>query len=137
MLFRINKVYVSISIYFFAMIIWVIFFHRVNEFIYCLGALFLHELGHIFMIYHLKEKISVFYIIPFGFSCRLKNQSKIEKNKMLKIILAGPVTSFTVAGLVFLWTKEFALVNLIIGIFNLIPIGNLDGGRIFRILMQS
>ena len=26
---------------------------------------------------------------------------------------------------------------LIIGIFNLIPIGNLDGGRIFRILMQS
>ena len=45
--------------------------------------------------------------------------------------------SFTVAGLVFLWTKEFALVNLIIGIFNLIPIGNLDGGRIFRILMQS
>jgi len=79
----------------------------------------------------------VFYIIPFGFSCRLRNQSKIEKNKMLKIILAGPVTSFTVAGLVFLWTKEFALVNLIIGIFNLIPIGNLDGGRIFRILMQS
>ena len=76
-------------------------------------------------------------IIPFGFSCRLKNQSKIGKDKIFKIILAGPVTSFTVAGLVFLWTKEFALVNLIIGIFNLIPIGNLDGGRIFRILMQS
>ena len=62
---------------------------------------------------------------------------KIGKDKIFKIILAGPVTSFTVAGLVFLWTKEFALVNLIIGIFNLIPIGNLDGGRIFRILMQS
>ena len=137
MLFRINKIYISINIYFFAMIIWVIFFHRVSEFIYCLNALFLHELGHILMIYHLKEKISVFYLIPFGFSCRLKNQSKIRKNKILKIILAGPVMSFTVAGLVFLWTKEFALVNLIIGIFNLIPIGNLDGGRIFRILMQS
>lgn len=137
MLFRIRKTYISISIYFFVMLIWVICFRRTNEFVCCLIALFLHELGHIFMIYYLKEKISVFYIIPFGFSCRLKNQSKIEKDKMLKIILAGPATSFAVAGLVFLWTKEFALVNLIIGIFNLIPIGNLDGGRIFRILMQS
>lgn len=137
MLFKIKNVYISISTYFFLMIAWVVIFSRINEFLYCLISLFLHELGHIFMIYGLKEKISIFYIIPFGFSCRLKNQSKIDRRKMLKIILAGPVTSFVVAGLVFLWTKEFAVTNLIIGIFNLIPVGNLDGGRIFRILMQS
>lgn len=137
MLFKIKNVYISISVYFFLMIIWIVMSNRINEFVYCLSALFLHEMGHIFLILLLKEKISIFYIIPFGFSCRLKNQSKIEIDKMLKIILAGPVTSFIVAGFCFLWTKEFAVTNLIIGVFNLIPLGNLDGGRIFRILMQN
>lgn len=137
MLFKIKNVYVSVSVYFFLMVGWIIISDRINEFIYCLIALFLHEMGHILTIYKLKEKISVFYIIPFGFSCSLKNQSKIKSNKMLKIIFAGPATSFIVAGLVFLWTKEFAVTNFIIGVFNLIPLGNLDGGRIFRILMQN
>ena len=137
MLIKIKKVYVSISIYFLLMIVWIVFTGKVVEFLLCLTALFLHEFGHISMIYLLKEKISVFYIIPFGFSCRLKNQSKIEHRKLLKIILAGPVTSFIVSGLAFFWTKEFAIVNLIIGTVNFIPIGSLDGGRIFRNLMQN
>lgn len=137
MLFKIGKVYVSISIYFLLMIVWVILTSRVNEFLCCLISLVLHELGHIFMIYLLKEKISIFYIIPFGFSCRLKNQSVIEEGKMFKILLAGPMTSFIVSGLAFFYLKDFAVINLIIGVFNFIPIGYLDGGRIFRILMQS
>lgn len=137
MIFRIKKVYVSISIYFLFMIAWVVISGRSEEFFCCLGALLLHEIGHVVIIYLLKEKISIFYIIPFGFSCRLKNQSKIAQEKLLKITLAGPVTSFIVSGLAFFWTKDFAIINLIIGLFNLIPIGSLDGGRIFRILMQS
>ena len=137
MLIKIRKVYVSISIYFLLMIIWVVLTNRVIEFLSCLFALLLHELGHIVMIRLLKEKISVFYIIPFGFSCRLKNQSKIEEGKLLKIIFAGPMASFIVSGLAFFWTKDFAIINLIIGIVNFIPIGSLDGGRIFRILMQN
>ena len=137
MLVKIKKVYVSISIYFFLMIGWVLISGRIQDFLYCLSALFLHELGHIVVIYLLEEKISVFYVIPFGFSCRLKNQSKIRSDKLLKIILAGPVTSFIVAGFSFFWTTDFFIINLIIGVFNLIPVGNLDGGRIFRILMQN
>ena len=137
MLIRIKKVYISISIYFLVMIIWVLLTGKIQEFFCCLVALLLHEFGHIIMIYLLKEKISVFYIIPFGFSCRLKNQSKIGQRKLLKIILAGPVTSFIVAGLAFFGIKDFAIINLIIGIVNFIPIGSLDGGRIFRILMQN
>lgn len=137
MIFKMGKVYVSISIYFLLMVGWVLVSNRSEDLLCCFGALVLHELGHIVMIYLLKERISIFYIIPFGFSCRLRNQSKIDENKLLKIILAGPVTSFIVAGLAFFWTKEFAIINLMIGAFNFIPIGYLDGGRIFRILMQS
>lgn len=137
MLFKVKNTYVFISFYFVFMLVWTIFFNKIHEFIYCFTSLFLHEAGHIVLIGLLKEKINIFYIIPFGFSCRLKNQSKMEKKKMLKILWAGPVTSFIVAGLAFFWTKDFAIINLIIGIFNLLPLGSLDGGRIFRILMQK
>jgi len=133
MIFHINKIYICISWYFLIMIIWVIFTGKIEAFFLCLLALIIHEAGHIITIYRLKEKINIFYILPFGFCCRLKNQNKNKNKNMIKILLAGPATSLCVAGL-FLWTKEFSLVNLIIGIFNLLPIGNLDGGRVARIV---
>lgn len=137
MIFRIKKVYVSINIYFLLMVGWVILTNRCYEFVYCLSALLLHEMGHIIMIYLLKEKISVFYVIPFGFSCRLKNQSTIEPKKLFKIVIAGPVTSFAMAGFAFFGMKNFAIINFLIAMINLIPMGNLDGGRIFRNLFKS
>ena len=137
MLVKIKKVYVSISIYFFLMIGWVLISGRIQDFLYCLSALFLHELGHIVVIYLLEEKISVFYVIPFGFSCRLKNQSKIRKEKMLKILIAGPATSIIVAGLFGVWTKEFSCTNLVVGLFNLLPFGELDGGRMLPFILKN
>lgn len=132
MIFCIRNIYVHISWYFFFILAWVIFTNKIESFFLCLLALILHELGHIILIYMLKEKINIFYILPFGFCCRLKNQNKISDKKMKKILLAGPVTSLAVSGLFIFWTKEFALVNFIIGLFNFVPIGHLDGGRIIK-----
>ena len=132
MIFNIKKIYICISWYFFIILAWVILTSKVEEFLLCFFALVIHELGHIFAIYILKEKINIFYILPFGFCCRLKNQNKISDENMLKILLLGPITSIVVSGLFVFWTKDFALVNFIIGLFNLLPIGSLDGGRIYK-----
>jgi Zn-dependent protease len=102
----------------------------------CFFALTLHELGHILTAYFLDEKISMLKILPFGFSCKLKNQSQILKNQMLKILIAGPAVSFITAGLVFYWTSEFAVINFLIGMFNLMPIFELDGMRMASILIK-
>lgn len=134
MIFHIKKVYLCISFYFFIMLGWVILTHKIEEFLLCLFALIIHEIGHIIMVYVLKENVSIFYILPFGFCCRLKNQSKISNKNMTKILLAGPATSVCVAGFLILWTKEFALANFIVGVFNLLPIGNLDGGRMSKLI---
>jgi Zn-dependent protease len=88
------------------------------------------------MIYILDEKISILKILPFGFSCKLKNQSQVAKNKMIKILMAGPAVNFVTTGLVFYWTQEFAMINFLIGIFNLLPIFELDGKRIVSILIE-
>ncbi|MBP3284532.1 MAG: hypothetical protein J6M02_03425 [Clostridia bacterium] len=134
MIFRVKHIYVTVSPLFFAVAIWALLADKAVPFGLCLMALSLHEMGHIVMIYLLQEKIAIFRIIPFGFSCRLKNQSKIVPEKMIKILFAGPVVNFLTAGLFFLGTKEFAMMNLLLGMFNLLPIGELDGGRIFQIV---
>ena len=132
MIVRLKNIYLSVSWYFLIMFIWVIISNKVSSFLFCLAALMIHELGHIITIYVLKEKISVFYILPFGFCCRIRNQNKVTDKNMVKILLAGPATSICVAGLLFFWTTEFAFVNLIVGFFNLLPISSLDGGRLFK-----
>ena len=137
MIVHIKKLYVCISWYFFIMVLWVILNNKIESFLLCISALILHELGHIVMICILKEKINIFYILPFGFCCKLKNQNKIANRSMIKILLAGPVTSILAAGLFLLWTNEFTLVNFMVGIFNLLPFGDLDGGRIVKIMVHK
>ena len=132
MIFKIFGVYISVSWLFLCMICFAIFSGKFFTFLLCFFALILHEMGHIIMTYFLGEKINIFYILPFGFCCRLKNQSKIKKDKMIKILLAGPVTSLTIAGFSLFWTREFSLVNFVVGVFNLLPFGMLDGGRLIR-----
>ena len=89
MIFHIKKLYICISWYFYIMLIWIILTGKIESFFLCITALTLHELGHIITIYSLKEKISIFYILPFGFCCRLKNQNKISNKNMMKILLSG------------------------------------------------
>lgn len=132
MIFKIFGIYISVSWLFLSMICFAIFSGKTLAFLLCFFALILHELGHILMAYFLHEKINIFYILPFGFCCRLKNQSRISKDKMIKILLAGPGTSLIVSGLFLFWTRDFSLVNFVVGIFNLLPFGMLDGGRLIR-----
>lgn len=134
MILRLKRLYIMVSPFILIIIGWAIFTDKVYSLVLCFVALIFHESGHIAMIYLLKERIAIFRILPVGFSCRLKNQSKVEGKKMIKILIAGPVVNFFTAGLLFLWTKEFALINVLLGMFNLLPVGELDGARIFQIV---
>jgi len=133
MIFRVKKLYVTVSPLFFVVLVWVFFTNQMMMFFCCFFALCLHEMGHIMMIWMLKEKISIFRIVPLGFSCRLKNQSRVLRKNMMKILIAGPAVNFLVAGLFYFWTKEFAMMNFLLGVFNLVPVGELDGGRLFQL----
>ncbi|MBE5813038.1 MAG: hypothetical protein E7314_05235 [Clostridiales bacterium] len=136
MILKFNNFYITISPYIFLSIFILLLKCKLANLFLCFLALTIHELGHIITTYILREKISILKILPFGFSCKLKNQSQIQKNKMLKILIAGPAVNFVAAGLIFYWTQEFATINFLIGIFNLLPIFELDGMRIVSILIN-
>lgn len=136
MILKIKNFYITISPYIFISISILLLKCKLANLLLCFLVLTIHELGHIITTYILKEEISILKILPFGFSCKLKNQSQVDKNKMLKILIAGPAVNFVTAGLVFYWTQEFAIINFLIGIFNLLPIFELDGMRIVSILIK-
>lgn len=134
---KLLNTYIIISPLFFGVVTWSIIMNKQIDFLVCFLALIIHELGHIITAYSLNERISIFKILPIGFSCKLKNQSHIKTKKLIKIIIAGPAVSLVTAGLFLFWTKEFAIINLMIGLVNLFPIGELDGMRIISIIIEN
>ena len=107
----------------------------------------LHEIGHMISGIILGFKPDFIQIMPFGFSISFKSKcedynSKIGKGTLIylkKIIIAfsGPLVNYIFI-LFFCFMKQtyinelIILSNITIGLFNLIPIYPLDGGRILK-----
>lgn len=108
----------------------------------------IHELGHLVVGIVLKQKIEEVKIIPCGLSVMFKLNIddinyKIKKGNLLEfkkiiIALAGPITSLVLAVMflriepIFITKTEAVYSNVLIAIFNLLPIYPLDGGRILK-----
>lgn len=121
--------------------------------IYILLMIFaiIHELGHLIAGLILKFKTDEIRITPFGlqikFNCNYNNTKEFTTKKAI-IALAGPLTNFVIAVILIIlgkintnlqYTYLYKLViysNLLIGIFNLLPIYPMDGGRILKEILK-
>lgn len=133
--------------------IFIVIFYLTKQIeIYALLMIFalIHELGHIFAGICLGFKPKSLHIMPFGISVNFNNNlqdynTKIGKGNLLNlkklfIAIAGPLTNILIVILCCISKENFASVdntyiiyaNLILGIFNLLPIYPLDGGRIIN-----
>lgn len=112
-----------------------------------LGVL-LHELGHSWTARRYDVTISSITLWIFGGMAHMEDLPE-DWNMEFWIALAGPVTSILLGGLFYLlllfvprsltvlafiigW---FAVINVILAIFNLLPAFPMDGGRILRALL--
>ena len=146
------KIKIDLKIFIFA----IIFLLTKQIRIYGILMLFalIHECGHLLVGIILKFKPLKLEIMPYGLSIDFKVEcndynKKIKKGTMLSlkkmlIAFAGPFTNLIIV-LVFimfninLFGIERELViysNILIGLFNLIPIYPLDGGRILKELLH-
>lgn len=137
--------------------IFVLIFLLTNQIkIYGILMLFalIHELGHMLVGILLGFKPTKLEIMPYGVSvgfeikCEDYNK-KVKKANMLSIkkliiALAGPLTNFIITVIFLIINKnlfgiERNLViysNILIGMFNLIPIYPLDGGRVIKNILH-
>ena len=98
----------------------------------------LHEIGHIIVGLLLKIKLEKIEIMPFGLSATFYPKFDAEKIKEIFVALAGPIISlflaivFSKIDLDWITNQEAVYSNILIFIFNLIPLYPLDGGRIIK-----
>lgn len=108
----------------------------------------IHELGHLLAGLILGMEPEKIEIMPFGvsisfkiltedYNSKVKNGNKLELKKIF-VAFAGPITNFLMILITRCLTIDFekslliCYANLLIMLFNLLPIYPLDGGRILR-----
>ena len=140
------KIRIDLKIFIFFAIFY--FTNQIKIYIIIMFFSFLHELGHIIVGIMLKMKLEKIEISPCGFSSSFKANLRDYKYKIknanllilknLIIAMAGPIVSiimviiFTYIDIQYITKQEAIYSNLLIAIFNLIPLYPLDGGRIIK-----
>lgn len=96
----------------------------------------IHEMSHAIAGILLGLKLKRIEIMPFGFKISFwQNRNKMKK---ILVTLAGPLVNLIImtVAIIFKWNTNVVYANLIIAIFNLIPIYPLDGGRLLKTILS-
>lgn len=115
-----------------------------------LGSLLAHELGHAVVARRNEVEVAGITLWMFGGVAELRSEARTAGAE-LRIALAGPAMSFLVAavsigaalgldrvGAPGLYTGALwwlGLVNVVLGVFNLLPGAPLDGGRVLAAVL--
>jgi len=108
-------------------------------------ALFLHEMAHLWVAGNRGYSLKSIKLDMFGLAVDLNE--KVDDKDQFAINIAGPIFNLLICVLClatywliptsFLYLNTFCCCNLILALFNLLPIYPLDGGKIFRGLIKS
>lgn len=114
-----------------------------REVLYVFFIVFIHEMGHVVAAHFFDWQIQKIELLPFGGVVEMNETSNRPLKEELVVILAGPLQHVWLIVLSYLllptplWTINdhdiFLWHNLVILLFNLLPIWPLDGGRLVHL----
>ena len=121
------RIRIDLKILFFLIIFY--FTNQLRNYLIIMFFCVIHELGHIIVALMLRMKLDKIEIMPLGLRVIFQENFN-QGNKEIFVALAGPITSLILA--FFCTTQEAVYSNILIALFNLIPIYPLDGGRVMK-----
>jgi stage IV sporulation protein FB len=105
-----------------------------------------HEMGHACMALFFRWRIKKIELLPFGGVVELDEHGNRPLKEEFFVIIAGPLQHIWISGLAFLMYETgtisahnfelFMYHNLVILLFNLLPIWPLDGGKLLFLLFS-
>jgi Zn-dependent protease/predicted transcriptional regulator len=110
------------------------------------GSVLIHELAHSFVALARGLRPRSITLFIFGGVSNLSGDAKDAATEFL-VAIVGPLTSFVLAGIAFvvavvideprtdLVASYLVYINVVLGLFNLVPGFPLDGGRVLRAVL--
>ena len=132
MRFKIKNTDVKFSFSFFAVFLLSLVSDTFNIYLFSFIASLIHEFVHVVFILLFGAKISAFSLTLFGGNIKRSTTKIINNPKEATISFSAPVTNIVIGVVSLLLTREasiFGIVNLFIGVFNILPFYSFDGGR--------
>lgn len=145
MQFRIKNTQIIISFTFFALVLLLNIFKR-TEFLYIsIFSAILHEIGHLIALKIYGIEITEFRISLFGCNIKTNKNNRINYNKEILISFFGPFANLFLSAFLFVvnfnlnceLVENIIIVNLVMGLFNLLPFNSFDGGKIIKLLIEN
>lgn len=144
------KIRIDLKILIFLALFWIT--NQIEIYLIIMFFCIIHEIGHIITGLILKMKPEKLEIMPCGISIafksnpddlnfKIKNGNLLELKKII-VAISGPIVSLTVAVLytyfepLYITRQDAIYSNILILLFNLLPLYPLDGGRIIRSILH-
>lgn len=133
--FRFGGTRIEITFGFFAVLGAYMLFDRTGLGIPALCAIAAHESGHILMLWLTGARIAFLRFEPFG--VRLGRRGLISYGREAAVYLGGVAANALclLISVPLFGFNLFAAVNASLILFNLLPVGRLDGGQLLRVLL--
>ena len=112
-------------------------------------CVFIHELFHSITAIRNKIRIKKIILLPLGGASVIDNTEDITPETEFRISIVGPIASIVLGlifGIIVIYTPAGAVkqivqflfvVNILLGVFNIMPAFPLDGGRVLRSYLQK
>jgi len=101
-----------------------------------------HELGHLVAALNFGWTVKEVKLLPFGGVVEVEEAGTLPVREEVWVAIAGPVQNVIMAAIGYFlghmgwidkgWSDDFVRANVLIGLFNLLPVLPLDGGRIMQ-----